>query len=87
MATRRSFWTNVTIVTASLTLFGGLLSSIIAMFGTSQQTQNETQGDICKMAYDAISDETLNPYITDADAKRFIAEQLILARKCGQRIK
>jgi hypothetical protein len=87
MATRRSFWTNVTIVTASLTLFGGLLSSIIAMFGSSQQAQNQTQGDICKMAYDAISDETLNPNVTDADAKRFIAEQLILARKCAQRIK
>jgi hypothetical protein len=87
MATRRSFWTNVTIVTASLTLFGGLLSSIIAMFGSSQQAQNQTQGDICKMAYDAISDEKLNPYVTDADAKRFIAEQLILARKCAERVK
>jgi hypothetical protein len=87
MATRRSFWTNVTIVTASLTLFGGLLSSIIAMFGSSQQAQNEVQGDICKMAYDAISDDALNPYITDVDAKRFIAEQLIVTRKCAQRIR
>ena len=87
MATRRSFWTNVTIVTASLTLFGGLLSSIIAIFGSSQQAQNEAQGDMCKLAYDAIGDETLNPYITDVDAKQFMAEQLILARNCGQRIK
>ncbi len=87
MATRRSFWTNVTIVTASLTLFGGLLSSIIAVFGSSQQAQNQTEGDMCKLVYDAIGDETLSPYINDIDAKRFMAEQLILARKCGQRIK
>ena len=87
MAVRRSFWTNVTIITASLTLFGGLLSSIIAMFGTSQQTQNQIEGEMCKLAYEAISDETLNPYVNDNDAKRFIAEQLILARKCAQRIK
>ena len=42
---------------------------------------------MCKLAYDAIGDETLNPYITDVDAKQFMAEQLILARNCGQRIK
>ncbi len=87
MATRRSFWTNVTILTASLTLFGGLLSSIIAMFGTSQQAQNQTEGDICKLVYDTIGDEMLNPHIPPADAKRFMGEQLILARKCAQRIK
>jgi hypothetical protein len=87
MATRRSFWTNVTILTASLTLFGGLLSSIIAMLGSSQQAQNQTEGDICKMVYEAIGDETLSPYINDIDAKRFMAEQLLLARKCAQRIK
>jgi hypothetical protein len=87
MATRRSFWTNVTILTASLTLVGGLLSSIIAVFGSSQQVQNQTEGDICKLAYEAIGDESLSPYIAAADAKRFMAEQLILTRKCAQRIK
>jgi hypothetical protein len=87
MATRRSFWTNVTILTASLTLFGGLLSSIIAMFGSSQQAQNQAEGDICKLAYEAIGDETLSPYINDIDAKWFMAEQLLLTRKCAQRIK
>jgi hypothetical protein len=39
------------------------------------------------MAYDAISDGSLNPYVTDADAKRFITEQLIVARKCAERLK
>ncbi len=87
MATRRSFWTNVTILTASLTLVGGLLSSMIAVFGSSQQTRNQAEGDLCKLVYDAIGDDTLNPYITRVDAKRFAAEQLILARKCAQRIK
>jgi hypothetical protein len=87
MATRRSFWTNVTILTASLTLFGGLLSSIIAMFGTSQQTQNQTQGEICKLAYMAIGDETLNPNLSAEETKRFMNEQLILTRKCAQKVK
>jgi hypothetical protein len=87
MATRRSFWTNVTILTASLTLFGGLLSSIIAMFGTSQQAQNQTEGEICKLAYMAIGDETLNPYLSAAETKRFMNEQLILTRKCAQKVK
>ncbi len=87
MATRRSFWTNVTILTASITLIGGLLSSIIAMFGSSQQTQNQTEAQICKLAYDAIGDETLNPYVNEIEAKRFMAEQLILTRKCAQMVK
>jgi hypothetical protein len=86
MATRRSFWTNVTILTASLTLVGGLLSSMIAVFGSAQETQNQAEGEFCKLVYEAIGDDTLNPYVTPAEAKRFMAEQLILARKCAQRI-
>ena len=87
MATRRSFWTNVTILTASLTLFGGLLSSIIAMFGTSEQAQNQTEGEICKLAYNAIGDETPNPNLSAEEAKRFMNEQLILTRKCAQKVR
>jgi hypothetical protein len=87
MAIRRSFWTNVTIITASLTLFGGLLSSIIAMFGTSQQTQNQTEFEICRLAYIAIGDETFNPNLSPEETKRFMAEQLILTRRCAQKVK
>ena len=87
MPARRSFWTNVTIVTALLTLFGGLLSSGIAVFGSAQQPQNDAERDICKLVYDALGDETPNPHISEADAKLFVAAQLRLAQKCGQRIK
>ena len=83
----RSFWTNVTIVTASLTLFGGLVSSGIALMGSAQQTQNEIESDICKLAYETIGDETLNPGLTPAETRHLLVDQLLLVQKCAQRIK
>lgn len=86
MAERRSFWTNVTIFTASLTVLGGVSSSFIALFGSARATQNDLERDLCKMAYDALGDETPNPHMSEAEVRQFVAAQLRLAQKCGQRI-
>ena len=86
MAARRTFWTNVTILTASLTLLGGLFSSVIALFGSAQATQNEVERGVCKMVYDALGDDKPNPHVNREEAKQFVAAQLRLAQKCGQRI-
>jgi len=84
---RRSFWTDVTIFTAVVTFVGGVATSAIAFFGNSGQAQIEFDRDVCKMAYETLGDDTPNPLVPKAVGERFVADQLILARKCAGKIK
>jgi hypothetical protein len=83
----RSFWTNVTIVTATVTLVGGVISSVIALMSSSQQTENQREAEICKLAYSILGDQALNQSLTPGEARQFVATQLQLARKCAERFR
>lgn len=84
MAVRRSFWTNVTVITAAVALTGTIVTSFIALFGSTTQNENQFRAEICKLAYHALDDESLNPMLTPAEARQFITLQLQIARECGR---
>lgn len=84
MAARRSFWTNVTVVTAAVALASTLVTSFVALFGSTTQNENQFRVEICKLAYHALDDETLTPNLTPAEARRFITLQLQIVDKCGK---
>jgi hypothetical protein len=85
MAGRSTFWTNVSIIAATLTFLGGVLTSIIALVGSARQTENQAQSEICRMAYDAIADDSPSPHVTVPEARAFMVMQLRLAQKCAER--
>jgi hypothetical protein len=41
MAARRSFWTNVTVFAAAVTMVRGIVASGVGVFGTSKQSEFE----------------------------------------------
>ena len=84
MAVRRSFWTNVTVLTAAVALASTIVTSFVALFGSTTQTENQLRVEICKLAYHALDDETLNPMLSPAEARAFITLQLQIARDCGK---
>jgi hypothetical protein len=86
MAAQRSIWRNVTIVAAVVTMAGGIVVTGISQMGTSQQSEGEQQIELCKLAYAALGDETVSSVMTEAQAKQFVADQLLLAKKCASRL-
>jgi hypothetical protein len=70
-------------VTAAVALAGTIVSSFVSLFGSTTQNENQFRVEICKLAYHALDDETLNPELMPDEARRFITLQLRIAQKCG----
>jgi hypothetical protein len=86
MAGRRSFWTNVTLLTASVTLIGGIVSSALALSGNRSQAQTQFDTTICQAAYNAIGDETVSADLSAPDRVFFIRDQLKIVQKCASKL-
>jgi hypothetical protein len=80
---QRSFWKNVTVVTAAVALAGTIVSSFVSLFGSTTQNEKQFRVEICKLAYHSLDEGTLNPVLTPDEARQFITLQLRIAQKCG----
>jgi hypothetical protein len=75
------------LVTAALTVGGGIASSVIVMSSDSGKSRLEVERDLCRMAFDAVGDDTLSPHLSKEQASAYITAQLRVIQRCNARVK
>ena len=65
-----------------MTLAGTLVSGGFGYFGGENDRAAARYNEACKHAYDMLTDDKLNPYLTEQEARELALTQLLVAKKC-----
>ncbi|MFM9977398.1 MAG: hypothetical protein ACKVOP_05045 [Sphingomonadaceae bacterium] len=74
-------------ITAALTVGGGIATSVIGMTNDSGKSRLEVERDVCRMAFDAVGDEAPSPHLSKEQASAYISVQLRVIQRCNAKVK